>query len=78
MMPANTKAVVSYPQRLSAATAARSWTNPLSPSTVDNWLNIATRKPGVAHLQEGYVMCLVEKVSVQVRLPSMPSTPSNV
>jgi hypothetical protein len=35
---------------------------------VDHWLNIVTRQPGVASMQEGYVMCLVEKVCVQVRL----------
>ena len=61
----------SYAKRFSAAAAARSRLNPLSPGTVDNWLRIAARQSDIAHLQDGYVLCLVEKISIQVRLPSV-------
>jgi hypothetical protein len=33
---------------------------------LDNWLNIVTRKPGVSSLREDHVVCLVERVCVQV------------
>jgi hypothetical protein len=42
-------------------------------NSVDHWLNTAIRRHGVASMQEGYVMCLVERVCVQVSLSYNPN-----
>jgi len=62
-----TKACINYSLHLSTAKAARARSYSLSPCTVDDWLRVATRRPRVEHLQQGYVICLVEKASFQVR-----------
>jgi hypothetical protein len=56
--------LASHRQRLSVTAIPR--INHPSPSPVDDWLSDATSQAGVAHFQEGYVACLVEKVSVRL------------
>lgn len=36
-------------------------------SNVDRWLNIVTRKRGVSSMREGYVVCVVERLRIEVR-----------
>jgi hypothetical protein len=39
-----------------------------SPSHIDQWLNVVTQRPGASSIQEDSVVCLVEKVCIEVSL----------
>jgi len=60
-----------FPEHLSAApTYACLWGDFLSPSTVDIWLShivIGLPLSSVMRLQEGFVACLVKRVTIQVK-----------
>jgi hypothetical protein len=61
-----------YPLQLSSAFLG----DFLSPSTVDVWLGIVTGLSSAVHMEEGFVVCSVERVSVQVSSSSIMASQS--
>jgi hypothetical protein len=43
----------------------------LLPSCIDPWLNVVSRRPGTSTLREDCVVCRVERVCIEVSLPSL-------
>ena len=44
---------------------------PNLPSYIDQWLNVVSKKPGTSSLWEDCVVCWVERVCIEVSLPSL-------